>query len=350
MRDLVATAAAWLVKTESPSCTPEQRRSFQQWVDADITHRAAVAIASTAHERTTRLRTLRPVDGRIDPDLLLSPRYTPRPIEGRATSSVPQGKRVRGGLRLFTLVTTGVACICAAGWYASYQLAWEDYSTHVGGKQTSPLPDGSSVTLDTDTDLRVRITAGNRDLALTRGEAIIKAAHDEKRPVRLVVGSTVIRTAGADFDVRRHASGQVDVLVADGRVATESDAGWLGFDRSPRELGIVSAGYMASISPGDIRISRLEVGELARRTAWLRDVLDFRGETLAQAAEEFNRYNTRKIVIDDPKIATRRVGGVFLDTDPDSFVAALALTMDIHATVAGDGRGYIRLRSAQARR
>src|SRR6185437_15545172 len=104
IRDLVATAAAWLVKTESPTCTPEQRQSFQQWVDADITHRAAVAIASTAHERTVRSR-----------------------------SNAPQDKR-SGHSRLFTLVTTGVACICAAGWYADDQLAWEDYSTHVGGK------------------------------------------------------------------------------------------------------------------------------------------------------------------------------------------------------------------------
>lgn len=270
-------------------------------------------------------------------------------IEGRATSHARRDK-LSGRSRLFALVTTGVACICAAGWFAGDQLGWEDYSTHVGGKQTSPLPDGSSITLNTDTELRARITAGNRDLALTRGEAIIKATHDEKRPVRLVVGSTVIRTAGADFDVRRRASGQVDVLVSDGRIAAESTAEGLGLDRLPRDRGIVPAGYMASIRPGDIQISRLGVGELARKTAWLRDVLDFRGETLAQAAEEFNRYNTRKIVIDDPRIATRRVGGVFLDTDPDSFVAALALTMDIQATIAGQAPGYIRLRGAQANR
>jgi transmembrane sensor len=285
MRDLVATATAWLVRTESPSCTAGPRRSF---------HGRLLAYAVSA------------------------------------------------------------ACICGAGWYASGRLTWEDYSTHIGGKQTSRLADGSAVTLNTDTDLRVHIAAGSRDLALTRGEAIIKAVHDERRPVHLVVGATVIRTSGADFDVRKHANGQVDVLVSEGRVATETDEGWLSLPHSAGQLGIVSAGYMASIRPGDIEVSRLDTEELARRTAWLRDVLDFHGETLAQAAEDFNRYNTRKIVIDDPKIATRRVGGVFLDTDPESFVAALALTMDIRATTvegkAGPGYGTIRLRSAQARR
>lgn len=250
------------------------------------------------------------------------------------------------------VATAGAACICAAGWYASNRLSWVDYSTRIGGKQTSPLADGSSVTLNTDTDLRVHITAGSRDFALTRGEAIIKAAHDEKRPVRLVAGDTVIRTSGADFDVRERTGGQVDVLVSAGLVATETGAGWLSLNHSARERSIIPAGYMASIRQGNIEVSRLDTGELARRTAWLRDVLDFRGETLAEAAGDFNRYNTRKIVIDDPKIATRRVGGVFLDTDPDSFVAALALTMDIRATTEEKGPGYgiIRLRSAQAHR
>lgn len=258
-----------------------------------------------------------------------------------------------GGLgRRFAFVVAGAACICAGGWYGISQLAWEDYSTPVGGKRTSVLADGSSVTLNTDTDLRVRITAASRDLALTRGEAIIKAAHDASRPVRLAVGATMIRTSGAELDVRKHASGQVDVLVSEGRIATETGAGWLSLERAARGGGIVSAGYMAAIRPGELEVSRLDTGELARRTAWLRDLLDFQGETLAQAAEEFNRYNTRKIVIDDPRIAARRVGGVFLDTDPDSFVAALALTMDIQATTveAAPGYGTLRLRSAQARR
>jgi len=58
------------------------------------------------------------------------------------------------------------------------------------------------------------------------------------------------------------------------------------------------------------------------------------------------------LTVGDTNIATRRVGGVFLDTDPDSFVAALALTMNIRATTGEQGSegGVIRLRSAQARR
>lgn len=53
------------------------------------------------------------------------------------------------------------------------------------------------------------------------------------------------------------------------------------------------------------------------------DHIQFTGQTLAQVADEFNRYNTRKILISDPKIAALRVSGRFSVTDVDTFVTAL---------------------------
>ena len=66
-------------------------------------------------------------------------------------------------------------------------------------------------------------------------------------------------------------------------------------------------------------------------------MLHFEGETIAHAAKAFNRYNRTKIVIDDPDIADRKVGGTFVRTDPESFVTALGLTMSIQATTVGAG-------------
>src|SRR5215472_6607356 len=64
--------------------------------------------------------------------------------------------------RMFAFVAVGAASICAASWYASDQLSWEDYATHVG-QETAALPDGTTVTLNTDTDLRVRLTLRGRE-------------------------------------------------------------------------------------------------------------------------------------------------------------------------------------------
>jgi transmembrane sensor len=360
MRDLVEKAMVWLERSQSPSFTPDQRQQFEHWLQEDVRHRVAHTVALKAKERIDHLRNMRPLDGPADPDLLLSPEHTPRPIgplSGPGPERPNQSQPTK--MRLVSIAAIGVTTLCAltvAGWYASDRLSWVDYATHVGGKHTTPLPDGTSVTLNTDSDLRVRMTPEGRELELTRGEAVIKAAPDARRPFKLIVGKTVIQTAAAEFDVRKRESGQVEVVVSHGRIAAESTEAPLArpFDRSPPTQSVISAGYMASIRPGDVQVSLLDADEQARKTAWLHDVLDFRGETLAEAAGEFNRYNGRQIVIDDPQIADRRVGGVFVDTDPESFVAALGPTMDVHATTvggeAGPGYGTIRLTSAQARR
>ena len=362
MRELVATAMAWLVRTETSECTSDQREAFQRWIDEDVSHRVAVAIASKSRERIDRLSALRPVDGRVDPDLLLSPEHMPRPFDRARIADAqvsPPKPRGPGKVRSISFAAVGAASICAlctVGWYASNQYNWENYETHIGGKETSPLPDGTSVTLNTDSQLRARMTPDSRDLELVRGEVIIKAARKDKRPLRLKVGNTMIQTVGAEFDIRRRDAGQIDVIVSNGSLAAETVRGFLIFPfnaPSPTQ-SVISAGYMASIRPGDFQVSRADADEQASRTSWLQNVLDFRGETLADEAEQFNRYNRRKIVIEDPRIATRQFGGVFQDTDPDSFVAALVAVMDIRSTVVngenGPGYGTIRLSSAQTRR
>jgi transmembrane sensor len=49
----------------------------------------------------------------------------------------------------------------------------------------------------------------------------------------------------------------------------------------------------------------------------------FAGETLAEAVAEFNRYNSRKLVIADRSISFISIGGQFRVSDVQSFVAAL---------------------------
>ncbi len=361
MRDLIDAAMGWLVKTESPDCTSVERDAYEQWLAEDVRHRVAHTIAVKARDRMDRLSSIRPLDGTVDADLLLSPEYAPRSIQRArvADTQPPPASGAPSRRKWFGLVAVSVVSIgalCAASLYASEQLTWEDYATHVGGRQTAPLPDGSAVTLNTDTDLRVRLTPAARELELVRGEALIKVAHDDNRPFTLIAGRTAIQTAAGEFDIRKLDSGELDLIVNDGSVDAESVESplesVLHLASSPPSQSVIAAGYRASIRPRDVQVSLLGADESARKTAWLHDVLDFRGETLAQAVEEFNRYNLRKIVIDDPSIAERHVGGVFQNNDPESFVEALAKVMDIRArTVGGEegpGYGTIRLTSAQA--
>jgi transmembrane sensor len=56
--------------------------------------------------------------------------------------------------------------------------------------------------------------------------------------------------------------------------------------------------------------------------AWRRGEIVFDGDTVAAAAEEFNRYNARKIVLGDPAIGQRTIVGYFLIDQPEKFALA----------------------------
>ena len=59
--------------------------------------------------------------------------------------------------------------------------------------------------------------------------------------------------------------------------------------------------------------------------------MTFQGETLAEVTDEFNRYNRKQLIVTDPFIANRRIGGAFQATDPESFVSALRKGFGVHS-------------------
>lgn len=69
--------------------------------------------------------------------------------------------------------------------------------------------------------------------------------------------------------------------------------------------------------------------EIAQLLLWERRKLFFQDETLQQAVAEFNQYNYRKLVIDEPSLGRLRIGGNFRALDIHSFVAALGRTFNI---------------------
>jgi transmembrane sensor len=193
------------------------------------------------------------------------------------------------------------------------------YTTALGEFEQITLTDGSVVVLNTDSELRVTLRTDERDLTLTRGEATFEVAPDRSRPFIVVAGSTAARAVGTVFNVQK-ADGSVEVLVTKGVVAVGPPQG-MAMDRFV--LAIVDAGQMAVAGSSQVKVESLDQEEIARRLAWHDGMLLFNGQSLAEVAVEFNRYNERKLVIADAAVGRLRIGGYFRATDLDSFVRVL---------------------------
>ncbi len=231
---------------------------------------------------------------------------------------MPDRRRVLGTAA--AIAATGV-CV----WFGAYHLGWKTYETGVGGRQKIELSDGSTVDLNTNTELNVKISGSRRDITLNRGEALFHVAHDPMRPFYVMAGGTVVRAVGTSFSVRIRDPEHVEVIVAEGRVAVGAPGTEANFE-NPSSLAIapmVSVDETASVRRNSVAVHSLPQRDIVRKLAWTAGHLAFKGETLDDAVQEFNRYNRRQIAIVDPTILKLQVGGIFSTTDLDSFIAAL---------------------------
>ncbi|MEJ0023946.1 MAG: FecR domain-containing protein [Alphaproteobacteria bacterium] len=183
--DLEQEAARWVVRMHSDQVTIEDERAFARWIVESAAHRkeydsqaatwASLGALSKDDEALKALSDLRAPVGRS--------------LERRSMLAAA----FAGAL---FLVAGG-----AAAWHSI--TSNQRYSTGLGEQQNIVLADGSQVTLNTDTTLRVELDGGERRVWLDHGQAFFTVAHDRKRPFRVFAGGGEARAIGTAFDVRQ---------------------------------------------------------------------------------------------------------------------------------------------------
>jgi transmembrane sensor len=268
----------------------------------------------------------------------------------------------RRNSRPFWIVSGAVSALCSAGlaaWSLLGPSDWISYTTGIGGYRHVNLADGSEIQLNTDSEILTRQTSGRRELRLVRGEALINVAPDPRRPFTVTAANAAMRADPSrngrpSFCVRLHESAHestsADVAVRRGDVVIASSYTIIdvALGRTTFSESTLASGDTATIRPEGLHLGRLEMEELNRKLSWTIGLLSFQGETLAQVAEEFNRYNQRQMIVVDPTIGGRRIGGAFQATDPESFAQALQKWFGIRAdeqVSALSGNQSIRLRA-----
>jgi transmembrane sensor len=308
---------------------PVRLMLFGWWVRGDVSHQTAFLSACQSKDPLPE-----PLNALRNAVVQLSYTAVPGTNPAANPSPLPTHHRVLAlGSAALSLLVIGLVLLLSFGTDGQ-----QHYTTVIGGYYKSVLRDGSTVELNTNTELSVRMGDAQREIELLRGEASFKVAHDAKHPFSVRAGNTLVRAVGTEFTVRVRDPDHVIVLVTEGRVAISHkplSRGMLGLvakDTQSETLArAASAGEVATDEMGRIVVEPIEPIDMAARQSWRLGSLTLTGQTLAEAVAEFNRYNYKQIVIADPSIADVQVGGNFRPTDPQSFLEALARSMHIRA-------------------
>lgn len=200
------------------------------------------------------------------------------------------------------------------------------YATLKGERKDVVLPDGSTMTLDTESAIDVAFAPARRSLTLAKGRAYFDVKHDATRPFVVKAGGQEVIALGTRFDVRLD-PGRLQVVLAQGRVSV----GPTRHDLAPHILTsgetLVAAGDAVTVAPADLDAA----------TNWRRGLLTFHNDTLATAAAEFNRYSTDRLIVRDPRVAGLRVTGAFRAGDAGRFGRTLTQIHPVMMVRTGPG-------------
>ncbi|WP_414660192.1 FecR family protein [Horticoccus sp. 23ND18S-11] len=328
-------AIGWLTERDD-GFTPAREREFTQWLRADPRHAAAVARLEQTLGLLGELPDFRAeLNTTFDRAAPVVPFPPPaNPVPHRRPRRAYAWAGVAAALTLSAFV----------GWRALSRSPEIHYTTTVAGYERARLDDGSTVELNAATAVRVQFTGAERRVQLEAGEAHFAVAPDTTRPFIVNAGGVSVRAVGTAFNVRYATDGAVEVIVTEGKVRV-GQAG--PASSAAASAPLVAAGerlVLPKRAPPPV-VEKVAPSALRAALAWQATLADFADAPLVDVIARFNARSRVQLILADPALADRRVGGTFALDEAEAFVRLL----ERDGEIAGERRGETEIHLRRAR-
>ena len=300
--EIEAQAVSWAWRVDAGQIDADALAEFEAWLEGDARHKGAYVQARAALSL-------------IDPIYGVKSSTTERRIS-RSKVIAAAACAV-----LFGCVALGSAL------YINF-IGSEHYTTQLGEIRRVPLKDGSSLAVNTKSEVSVKWSDSERDVTVRQGEAWFHVAPNKSRPFVVAVGRLRVRAVGTAFSVRLAADG-AEVKVSEGVVEV-----WRAGDANKPIRVAAGAAAILPTEGGPIFTESSTVPSIDRELAWRDGKIDLDGETLSEAVAKFNRYNRTPITISDGELSSRRVFGLFRADDPVAFASAVRIALGTDVTIS----------------
>ncbi len=323
-------ASKWLVE-RAEGFSAARKRDFERWCQADPRHARAVGRLEAACDVLEKMPLVR---AELQPVVEF-------PVKPRTI--LPAKRFPVSGI---VITTAAAVALLAIGWWQwdRSKSSAQIYATSMGGYGREMLADGSLVELNANSEVRVDLLAKERRVALVKGEAHFTVAHDTARPFIVSTHGVAVRAVGTAFNVRLQSSA-VEVLVTEGTVSVSGSGPATGAGPSRSEArnrnGAPEGAGPTLLSANEralIVFTPPEIAEHARRApvvekiapdairealSWQERKFVFAETPLRDVAAQFNRRNRLQLIVDDPALAVRPIGGTFAADNVEGFVRLL---------------------------
>lgn len=311
---LADEAAYWCMRVHDETCSDEERKSFDRWLQSDPAHaaeyRAMLEIWTLSGNLNRRDRV--------------------------PSTDVPAPSR-SAWRRLQLPVAASLLLAALLGW--AFGLLPHTYQRYRADQQLRnvTLADGSNVQLNRGTSLTFLSFRDRREALLSAGEAFFKVTHDSAHPFVVKAGNGRIVVTGTAFNVWKYGD-QVVVTLQEGsiKIIGGSDDIYT-VDLSP--------GHQARYGEGN-ESPTVTIADAAETLAWREGKLVINDLSLAEALPLINRYLDRPVLLADAATGQLRVGGIFNTDDMLGLVMRLPKVLPVRLEQNDKGNIVIKRRDA----
>lgn len=294
-------AADWLTRLNNDDISPEEQAAFNRWLSQSPQHQTAYKNAMAQRQkRETSGNQYDHQAGNSFEEELTATCHMQRPLRAHRALK----------LMLAASILATLVLLVHPSWLSTVTA---DYRTGNSELSHYSLPDGSRLTLHSNSSLDINFTAGQRQIMLYRGEVLFEVSRDPQRPFTVHSPHGNTQVLGTTFNITTSPqSTRVDVL--EGTVQVSAQGG---------QQRTLNARMYQRFNDHFVNDPQNASDALQRIEGWQQGQLIVRNQTLDDVVAQLNRHFDGYLVLRNDELASHRISGVFSLRNRDTAIEQL---------------------------
>lgn len=200
-------------------------------------------------------------------------------------------------------------------------------SAPLGSKTSVTLSDGTSIWLNSGSEIRYPSVFNKkaREVYL-KGEAYFCVSKNKKRPFIVHADKVFIKVFGTKFDVKAYPEeNTIETFLEEGSIG-------IGMTGCNQEL-ILKPDEGITYSKSDSKFNVINKDKCDQYTLWRCNKLIFKRETFGDLAVKLERWHNVKIIINNKKLANKRITGAFENESVEQIFEALKISVPLQYNI-----------------
>ena len=303
------TAAEWMVRISSGKLSGADQRDLERWLEQKPENKTDLERSRQMWRLSMQLRDSPTAQALLERD---DPAESSKPWLADRTFN-----------RYFVVAVSAVILVSFLAlprierFFSASRIAADGVTTARGEIANYALPDGSTLTLDAASSVRIAFSDKQRVVYLSGGEGFFDVKHNPNRPFIVVAGKKRVVVAGTKFNVDYFPKERdMEVAVVEGLVNVTFPTPSAGDKTVPIKQSEVV------LFPANGSTIRRPISA-ARASAWREGKLYFDDAQLNEVLASVNRHFQKPLVVSNPEMGKRTVTGMFRAGDLNAVLMSL---------------------------